>query len=169
MQTIRLEKRFPELHGFVLLDPERLDALDEHGARGADLLTRFTASEEGDRVSREGIAVPVLGLEPDYYTVVLRVGTTHGASHTSHVRSDGWVLGTATGRLVLCGLGYLARWDPDDPKHSRIEVPPGWYTVTILDSIPNARRSDDERLLELVLQRSTTPPTSSPGAPTLRA
>jgi len=155
---IRLERRFPELHGLVLLDPARLDALYEHGARGADLLTRFTQSEDGDRVSREGIAIPMLGLEPAYYTVVVRDVASPGVTQAPRVRSAGWILETATGRLLLCGLGYLVRWDPDDPRHGRIQVPPGWYRVEILGHVLDAGGRDEEWLLELVLEHAGEQP-----------
>jgi len=158
METIRLERRFPELYGFVLLDPERLDDLYEHDARGADLLARFTESEDGDRVSREGIAIPMLGLEAAYYTVVLRDPATPGVVQAPRVRSGGWVLGTTSGQLLLCGLGSLVRWDSDDPRHGRIQVPPGWYGVTVLGQVLKAGRPDEEWLLELVLDPTEEPP-----------
>lgn len=151
MNSVRLERRFPELYGLVLLDPERLDDLYEHGARGANLLERFTESEDGDRVSREGIVIPMLGLEAAYYTVVLRDPATPGVAQAPRVSSGGWILGTTTGRLLLCGLGYLARWDPDDPRHGRIQVPPGWYGVTILGHVLDAGGPDEEWVIEVVL------------------
>ncbi len=107
MDTVRLESRFPELYGFVLVDPERLDDLYGHAAGGANLLERFSESEDGDRVSREGIAIPMLGLEAGYYTVIVRDPAAPAVAQTPRVTSGGWVLGTTTGRLVLCGLGSL--------------------------------------------------------------
>jgi hypothetical protein len=151
---IRLERRFSELHGLVLLDPERLDAMYEQQARDADLLTRFTESEDGDRVSREGIAIPMLGLEPAYYTVVLRDVVSPGVTQAPRVRSPGWILGTETGRLLLCGLGYLVRWDPADPEHGRIQIPPGWYRVEILGHVLRAGKQDEEWLLEIVMEHT---------------
>jgi hypothetical protein len=45
-EPIRLEDCFSELHGFVLLDPARLDAFFGGKAQGTDLLARFTQTDD---------------------------------------------------------------------------------------------------------------------------
>ena len=56
--TVRLEGCFPELFGFVLLDPARLDQALGGTAAETNLLQLFTTSSLGDRVTADGIAIP---------------------------------------------------------------------------------------------------------------
>ncbi|HYD39889.1 MAG TPA: hypothetical protein VEB43_03590 [Anaeromyxobacter sp.] len=96
----------------------------------------------------------MLGLDAAYYTVFVRDVASPAVTGAARVRSGGWILGTVTGRVLLCGLGSLFRWDPDDPRHGRIQLPPGWYRVEILGDVRNAGTRDEEWLLELVLEHA---------------
>jgi len=157
-KPIRLEKRFPEAHGFVLLDPARLDAFCNGRAEGADLLTRFSQTEDGDRVSREGIAIPITELDEGDYTIVLREAGSPGVNALLRVRSPGWVLGTETGKLVFCGIGYLLHWNPLHPNHAQIQIPPGWYQVEVLGYILNEGTRMEDWLYEFVVTHSEHKP-----------
>jgi hypothetical protein len=154
----RFEGCFPELFGFVLLDPERLDAFCEGCARGANLLDRFSRGTDGDRVSEAGIAIPLTQLEAGDYTIVVRDSDRDAVAAPPKVRSAGWVLGTTTGRLILCGLGYLTQWDPDNPRHRRLAVPPGWYEAEILGHVLRPSNANEEWLLEILLRRVAEQP-----------
>ncbi len=151
---------FPELHGFVLLAPERLDRAVGGAATGRDLLTLFSTTELGDRVAAEGVAIPLMNPEAAYYRVLIRHPSTPSPWGRPCRSWPGWVLGTTTGSLVFCGAGALTCWDPDDARHRRAQVPPGWYTVRIdghlLDGVP------DDAAYEFVL-------TPTDDRPTLRA
>lgn len=46
------------------------------------------------------------------------------------VTSPGWVL-HVEGELRLCGVGWLANWNPAHPKVHRVTLPHGWYAVTV--------------------------------------
>ena len=63
---------FPELFGFVLLDSVRLDRAVGGDTEGRDLLDLFTTTGHGDRVTHDGIAIPVLGVDAGDYTVLVR-------------------------------------------------------------------------------------------------
>lgn len=138
---------FSELFGFVLLSPDLLDARYLGGARGRDLLHEYTSTEEGDRVAEDGVAVPMIGVPADTYTLVVRhVDAPTVLAHVA-CESIGWVLRASAAPLCLCGLGYLTRWDPDHPRMLRVVVPAGWYAVAIRGGVS----SDDSRAIELVL------------------
>lgn len=138
---------FSELFGFVLLDPDALDARYAEGATGRDLLHEYTTSDEGDRVAADGVAVPMLGLPADDYTLVVRHADAPSALVQVTVESAGWVLSASTRPLCLCGLGYLSEWDADHPRVLRPVVPEGWYAVTIRGGTD----ADEHRAIELVL------------------
>lgn len=139
--AVRLEGCFPELWGFVLLDPARLDqALG--GTAGGNLLERFSTTDLGDRVSADGIAIPLFGVDAGWYSVLVRHAAEPSPWSVPRLSSSGWVLGTTTGALLLCGAGYLVEWKADHPRHGRIEVPPGWYTVEINGYLPGPEAGD---------------------------
>lgn len=140
---------FPELRGFVLADPDLLEAFHSGRARGLDLLRLYSESEAGDRVASEGVAIPILGLEPAYYCVTLRSATEPSTIVGSPIGSSaGWVLRVASKELVLGGIGYLKCWDPNHPKLRKIAVSPGWYSVVI--SL-GATSNGDDFALDLAL------------------
>jgi len=152
----RLTGCFPELFGFVLLDPARLDDAVGGDAEGQDLLDLFTTSNVGDDVARDGIAVPLLGVGPGYYTVTVRHASDPSPRPEPQITSAGWVLGTETGALVLTGAGYLCDWKRDDPHHRPVAVPPGWYSVEVR-GYPLVH-DDDDGAYELVLTPAATRP-----------
>jgi hypothetical protein len=97
---------FSELFGFVLLSPDDLDAHHAGQARRRDLLHELTSTDEGDRVAAEGIAVPVLGVPADDYTLVVRHVDVASTLTDVAFESRGWVLHATATPLCLCGLGY---------------------------------------------------------------
>lgn len=70
--------------------------------------------------------------------------------------SSGWLLGTRTGSLLLCGAGYLARWTPDRDHHRKVTVPPGWYAVEIRGHV--LADDSDDGAYEFVLTPTPTRP-----------
>lgn len=140
------EDVFSELNGFVLCVPEL--------ERGADLLTRFATTPEGDVVTRSGRAIPVMDLETGDYRLIIR--TVDQVSDPLPSSSPGWVLNVGNEPLCLCGAGYLTRWNPDHPKVRRVPIPAGWYAVTVNVS---------PEVVEFVLEPRVEPPTFSAAFP----
>jgi hypothetical protein len=138
---------FSERFGFVLLNPDALDARYPDGASGRDLLHEYTTTDEGDRVAADGVAVPMLGLPADDYTLVVRHVHAPSALARVTLESSGWVLSASARPLCLCGLGYLAEWNAEHPRVLRPVVPAGWYAVTVRGGTD----VDDRRTIELVL------------------
>lgn len=140
---------FAELGGFVVVDPVRLAEFCGGKARGRDLVTALTATDEGTRAAAEGILLPLLGVAPGFYQIAIRRSDEAPSVPNATVASPGWVLGTTTGRLLICGLGYLTPWNEDHPSHRRISVEPGWYSVDVRATL--LEDADEEGLYELVL------------------
>jgi hypothetical protein len=154
---IRLKRCFPELGGFAVVDPERLAAFFGGRAAGCDLLERFVSSGDGDRVAKEGIVLPLLGIEAGYYDLVFRAPDEPSAIERASVSARGWVLGSERGELLLCGLGYLKDWRPDHARHGRVSVAPGWYAVEVRGALV-AGEDDCDGVIELVLAPSAARP-----------
>lgn len=155
-REVLLERCFRELWGFVLLDPQRLDEVVDN-AVGKDLMALFSIGDFGDHVTADGIAVPILNLTAGYYTILLRDQAQPTPCAEPAVSSTGWVLGTQTGDLMLCGAGDLTNWDPDAERHRRITIPPGWYRLDI-DGYVLGPESADDYALVMTLSRTATPP-----------
>jgi hypothetical protein len=123
--------------GVLLCDPERFDAFFGRDARGCDLTHRLFETETRN-VFTEGIAVPCFDQEYEESQVTVRAtDARHSPTGTSVRSSEGWILGTSSGRLVLCSTDALLFWDPneedEDPqRYLKLSVPPGWYRVTVL-------------------------------------
>jgi hypothetical protein len=141
---------FAELHGFVLVNPRRLDALTG-GARG-DLLTPFSETALGDRVCEDGAVVPVLDITANDYDVAVRDAPPTILT-TLRKSSPGWTLNVDDRPLVLCGVGYLVNWNPGLRGHRRISVPAGAYEV----EIRGGEVAPDKWGVEFVLTRAPKP------------
>jgi len=148
---------FSELHGFVLLDPDRLDHHHDGAALHRDLLTLYATTEEGDAVASGGIAIPVMGVEAGDYTLVVRHHRSPSLlSGAPALVSTGWILRATSPHLCLCGAGYLMRWTPEHEKVLHPVVPPGWYEVEI--HCGTSTSHGEEWIIEFVLRPSPMPP-----------
>lgn len=147
--------------GFVLCDPERLDQFYGDKVQGFDLLARFEQTNEGHIACQQGIIVPILGVEPHEYTLVVR----HPDSETflqsaPYITSAGWLLGTDTGKLVLCNLNNLMFWDPWDTyeydnnynRYESFSIMPGWYQVEFQGGINSEGSDEEEWVFEYILK-----------------
>jgi hypothetical protein len=71
MPLARFERVFSELFGFVLCVPDRLGAFFGGRVHGLDVLARCSSSPDGDRISAEGIAIPLMPIDAGEYTLIL--------------------------------------------------------------------------------------------------
>jgi len=153
VEMIRLDDVFAELGGFALVEPARLSEFLQGKAHDQDLLTQFTTTELGERVLEEGIVIPLLGVTPGFYRLIVRQTSEPSVIGKSQITSRGWVLGTISGKLILCGLGYLTQWDAEHSAHHRFELEPGWYEVEIQARLLEATEGSEEGVYELILTK----------------
>ncbi|MFC4858767.1 hypothetical protein [Actinophytocola glycyrrhizae] len=97
-----------------------------------------------------------MDLGPAYYTVLVRHDSDQSPWSTAALSSHGWVLGTETGALLLCGAGSLSRWTPQHSQHRRLTVTPGWYSVTIRGH--QQAEGPDDAAYEFALTSASTRP-----------
>ncbi|GAA1659104.1 hypothetical protein [Fodinicola feengrottensis] len=140
----------------MLLDPARLDRACGGHAAGRDVLSLFDATDLGERVVRDGVALPMSGVDTGYYTVIVRHADDAALPYAPRFSSPGWVLGTESGYLVFCGAGYLTRWDPRHPKNRAVGVPGGWYEVEVRGY--SFRQGSDDAAYEFILTPVPTQP-----------
>jgi hypothetical protein len=129
-----LKRVFATGEVLFLLDPARLAEL------GGTPLLRSLANpvRHGADPSAltQGVVVPAIGLEPGFFTVLVRsTGTDTAMLPLSHlVFSTGFVLGTVTGELELWSGDHLALDSRQLPRRP-VQVSPGWYRVTVAAGI----------------------------------
>lgn len=90
-----------------------------------------------------GAVVPAIGLEPGYYTVLVRSTETEGAMMplAQIVFSAGFVLGTETGELAIWSADQVSGASREETTAARLmHVTPGWYSVTVVAGV----RLDDD-------------------------
>jgi len=148
---------FAELHGIVIFTPERIEPPVK-----TNLLHLYTTTDAGDRVVQEGICLPILDIDEGDYTVVIREAREASYLRTPPlVRSSGWILGTPSGTLAVCGAGYLSVWNPEHPRIQRLQVTPGWFGVEVRGGRNQPGTSEEEWVYEVVLTAAKSRPVFS--------
>lgn len=130
--------------GLFICDPQRLDEFMGRAARYRDL-TDFFDGSNGDGLFTEGIAAALsVCCATEYIGVVRDNNSPSYVKETPRLVSEGWILGTTTGSLMLCSFDSLLFWSPpteddelvdeDDDliRYFPFSVPSGWYRVVIL-------------------------------------
>jgi len=132
---------FAELYGIALVNVLLLKKLYGPATIGTNILDKFSKTMEGERVCVAGAVVPIIGITGEYYTVTIRSKLSPPTVANTKKTSTGWVFKATAGASILCGLGYLAKWNPKDIHHRQIAIPPGWYAVDFgvgfVDDDPN--------------------------------
>ncbi len=159
---------------FFLVDPARVLEQMGEDVLGSDLVRTLTRKSYPHDLYREGAIVPALGVEAGHYAVHIRSTETESAPlPLSHmIFSTGFVLGTETGKLLLCNTDRLQQWTPgtlptDREEHPltsyerTIQVTPGWYSVTVVAGILDSGESaaGEEWVTAFLLDPSITQPT----------
>lgn len=127
---MQVEKIFSELEGFIIYDPQCLaNYISENNIFNQDLLSYFMESEDGDFVIQNGIIVPIMGVEPNYYTFEINNDLENYAVIKE---SDGWILKVVSKQINIIGIGYLANISTlNKQKSLSFAISNGWYKVSI--------------------------------------
>nr|WP_314871307.1 hypothetical protein [uncultured Campylobacter sp.] len=152
---------FSELCGFVVYEPALLARyLDEHGLASGDVLAYFTQTEHGDAVTREGIAVPILGVRSDYYDFAVSTGEASEeifAQNEAKIISRGWVF-HSSGTLKIVGIGYFKDMSRISEQNSlSFKLKRGRYRLEILGGYRSANFSGSPASCDDTLVLSDTP------------
>ncbi|KAA2243372.1 hypothetical protein F0L74_12790 [Chitinophaga agrisoli] len=143
MAVVKFEEVLNDLvNYFILGDPDLLLQYKEEHHLPNDLVTEFTTSEEGDNVVKEGIMVPLPGIENYPYTIYFNLsGETPELMKEGNdlqIKREGYILKVAHESVYLYTIPYLRDYTAEKvrllKKHrvANIALPNGWYTVTVL-------------------------------------
>lgn len=124
-------KLFAELNGFVVYNPSLLeDYLDKNSLDKKDVLKHFTETEHGDIITREGIAIPIIGLPDDYYNFQIGNKTT---VQNKMIDSAGWIFNGQNGIVRIMGIGYFKDMSAINEINSlNLRMEEGWKELSII-------------------------------------
>ncbi len=142
--------------GLLLCDPTRISDYIGDESRGGNL-SGLLSVEELDKICRDGIGIPINMIDIMGSTVKALVRHINAQKCFEYKRqkiSSGWILGTDTGKLVLCDYSSLIFWDPWEDeefpiRYFHFNIPTGWYKIEVI--IGNRGEEDNEEdILELI-------------------
>jgi hypothetical protein len=127
---------------FILGDADYLLQYKAEQHLPDDLLTEFTTQETGDDAVKNGVLVPITGVENHPYTVYFNLSDDtpellKPENELEH-RQDGYCLKVTSGRIYLYTMPYLKLYTAErlivlkNHKHATIDIPNGWYSVSVL-------------------------------------
>ncbi|AZB32509.1 MULTISPECIES: hypothetical protein [Chryseobacterium] len=151
-----MKKIFSELKGFVIYSPELLTKyLKDHDLPGNNILKYFVENEHGDVITRSGIAIPVIGVEEDYYSFCISANDDRVLENEEvAAQSDGWIFQTSNNELRVVGIGYLKDISSINDENSiRLNLENGWFSLKI-----RAGNKNGERLFELNTNKQEAKP-----------
>ncbi|WP_330746024.1 hypothetical protein [Chryseobacterium sp. CP-77] len=154
-----MKKIFSELKGFVIFSPQLLaQYLQDHDLPGTNILKYFVENEHGDEITKSGIAIPIIGVEEDYYAFRVSVNDEKILNDEEvEVESKGWIFQTANNEVKIVGIGYLKDIAAISEENSvTLSLENGWYSLKIRGGNKNG-----ERLFELNMQKQDMHPTFS--------
>ena len=128
---------------FFLGDPECLSDFKEENNLSDDLIGEFTSNESGDLVVKQGVLIPMSGIENYPYTVFFNIDSDMSVyddeSSDLQFRKDGYILKVTSNEIYLFTIPYLKAWTENGIKNlknngirPRVNLENGLYTVEIL-------------------------------------
>lgn len=154
-----MKKIFSELKGFVVFSPQLLAKyLQENNLPGTNILKYFVENEHGDEITKLGIAIPIIGVEEDYYAFQVSVNDEKILNDNEvEVESKGWIFQAANNEVKVVGIGYLKDITSINDENSiTLSLENGWYSLKI-----RGGNKDGERLFELNMQKQDIHPAFS--------
>jgi hypothetical protein len=128
MQEIEIVVDF---NGIVIFDPECLCSFYPGLEKGANLYRCFTQTVDGDEVVKQGIVVPIIGINDSIYKVIVR-----GDEGQSKVDPELILVSSGCFPLriskcaVIADLAVFLERDPDE-SWQVLNVPAGNYSVKV--------------------------------------
>ncbi|MET1080867.1 MAG: hypothetical protein ABWY06_22880 [Pseudomonas sp.] len=155
---------------FIVGDLLLLQRFKDQQQLSDDLASEFVSGESGDKAVREGVIIPLAGIENLPYTILFTLPPSSPEllkpeSRLQHRRS-GYALQVAHRRVQLFTWPILQHFTPNSvdqllrrlqqPGRPTIEVENGWYQVEILGGEVR-REGGFEPAFEFVLSKTNLP------------
>jgi hypothetical protein len=140
-----LEKTlFPELFGFVIFDISNLSSFKRNNGIGSNILECLTSTDFGDKACCDGIAIPMMGIEEEYYYFCIsKIKNQYLTDSQIQCKSPGWILNISSEVCTICGIGYLTKFNEQDFSSNpalNFSIINGWYTIDIYGGFDSENR-----------------------------
>lgn len=120
-----------DFNGIVIFDPVLLGAIHPAVGRGENLYRRFTHTPEGDQVVKQGIVVPIIGINDSIYRVLIRDETEQSPIDPDLIVVSNYEFPLKiVSQGVITDLASLLEWNPEE-DWQKMNIPPGEYSVRI--------------------------------------
>jgi hypothetical protein len=103
---------FSELNGFVIYEPKLLkEYLENNNLRNKNVLQYFIETNHGDIITKNGIAIPMMGIENDYYNFSVIENIKDKIILNNEFISKGWIMQIVSGEINITGIGYFCNME----------------------------------------------------------
>lgn len=128
MQTLEVTTDF---NGIVMLCPDRLEDFYGTLSIGENLYEKFVGTTDGDTVIREGIIVPIIGINDSTYRIIIRDEAEPSSipGNLIIVSNHDFPL-IVTSRAVIADMAVLLEWSPEESWQD-VKIEPGNYSVCV--------------------------------------
>ena len=149
---------FSELSGFVIYEPKLLrEYLRRNELRNNNILEYFTETNHGDTITKNGIVIPMMGMENDYYNFSLVENMNDRIILDNKFSSNGLIMQIVSGEINIIGIGYFTNIERlftiNKNKILKFCIKNGWYEVEITGGI-----IEDELFYELLFTKMEVKP-----------
>jgi hypothetical protein len=146
---------FSELNGFVIYEPELLKKyLENNNLKNNNLLQYFTKTEHGDIITENGIVIPMMDIDDDYYNFSIIENINEKIVVDKKFSSKGWIMQIISNEIHIIGIGYF--YDIQATNENNIlkfNVENGWYEIEITGGTIG-----DKLFYELILNKKENKP-----------
>ncbi|WP_147451240.1 hypothetical protein [Corallococcus llansteffanensis] len=148
-----------DYNGIVLFEPTLLTKRYSPLLDGTNLFKKFTTTDEGDEILREGLIVPVLAIDSAGYSIVVRdTDEPTGFAGCELVVENAEYALNVESRLVIADLAVLVEWASDEGWQDVDGVSPGLYSVSVRGWRRKEKAEIVEAGYEFVLRRQAALP-----------
>ena len=110
MHVMKKYEVYTDFNGIVIFEPTRLcNYFGGQIQEGSDLFSLFTSSEVGDDVVKQGIVIPILGIDDAGYSVELYINEQPNVKQNIIFENGVFPLAVAE-RLVIADLAVFKEW-----------------------------------------------------------
>ena len=144
--------------GIVLFDYSLLEEYFGKIEIDENLYRKFITTKDGDEVVKQGIVVPIVGINDSSYNVVIRF-----SDEVSEIKDELIIFENGEfplhvkNKIVVADLAVLLEWDPG-AGWIELNIPTGFYGVTIRGWQKIENNEVSNYGFEIILRESSTLP-----------
>jgi hypothetical protein len=125
---------FSELNGFVIYDPKLLhEYLENNNLKDNNILKYFTETNHGDFIVENGIVIPMMDIDSDYYNFSVVEKFEDKIILHNKFSSKDWIIQIVSGEININGIGYFNNIKTlNENNVLKFYLKNGWYEVEII-------------------------------------